>query len=259
MYLLIFFNSLFQLIFICLTLHLELLVIVTPMLDKSHKHVNCKTCQALKSSLFAEFCESEIGSLAENKSCSYYKKNQPIFLEGNLPRGVYCLNQGKVKVFIRGDEGKEQIIHIAKEGEILGFRSMLSGETFRVAATTLEESNICFIPKEDFLSMIDSNPALRNGIMRELSKELGERAVFITNLAQKSVRERLAFALLVLDNVYRDEMINLTREDMANFVGTATETLIRLLKDFKEEGLIKIHTRKLEICNRDKLVKLAGK
>lgn len=106
--------------------------------------------------------------------------------------------------------------------------------------------------------MIETNASLRNGIMKELSKELADRAVFITNMAQKSVRERLAFALLLLDDIYKDEMINLTREDMANFVGTATETLIRLLKDFKEDGLIEIHTRKLEIINKEKLIHLAG-
>ena len=107
--------------------------------------------------------------------------------------------------------------------------------------------------------MIDTNPTLRNGIMKELSKELGDRAIFITNMAQKSVRERLAFALLILGDIYGDEQINLTREDMANFVGTATETLIRLLKDFKDEGMIEIHTRKLEIIDADKLMQLAGR
>jgi CRP/FNR family transcriptional regulator len=168
------------------------------------------------------------------------------------------LNQGKVKVFARGDEGKEQIIHIAKEGEIIGFRAMFSGDMYKVSATALEDANICFISKDDFLDMIDTNPTLRNGIMRELSKELGDRAVFITNMAQKSVRERLAAALIILDDVYSGEQINLTREDLANFVGTATETLIRLLKDLKEEGVIDIHTRKLEIIDKDKLMKIAG-
>ena len=229
------------------------------MLDKSHRNVNCEDCEARKLTLFGEFCSHEITRLQENKSCAFYKKNQPVFLEGNFPRGVYCINRGKVKVFTRGDEGKEQIIHIAKEGEIIGFRAMFSGEPYKVAATTLEECNICFIAKENFLSMIDDNSSLRNGIMRELSKELGERAIFITNLAQKSVRERLAFALLILGDIYGEEFINLTREDMANFVGTATETLIRLLKDFKEEGMIEIHTRKLEILSKEKLLQLAGK
>jgi CRP/FNR family transcriptional regulator len=193
------------------------------------------------------------------KVCSYYKKNQPLFIEGSFPRGVYCLNQGKVKVFARGDEGKEQIIHIAKEGEIIGFRAMFSGDPYRVSASTLEECNICFIAKEEFLDMMDENASLRNGIIKELSKELGDQAMFITNMAQKSVRERLAFALLLLGDIYGEEPINLTREDMANFVGTATETLIRLLKDFKEEGILEIHTRKLEILDRERLFKISGK
>ena len=229
------------------------------MLDKSHKHVSCATCGARKSSLFGSFCDHEVSSADAVKVCSYYKKNQPLFIEGSFPRGVYCLNQGKVKVFARGDEGKEQIIHIAKEGDIIGFRAMFSGDPYRVSASTLEECNICFIAKEEFLDMIDKNTSLRNGIIKELSKELGDRALFITNMAQKSVRERLAFAMLLLGDIYGDEPINLTREDMANFVGTATETLIRLLKDFKEEGVIEIHTRKLEIVDKERLVKISGK
>ena len=100
---------------------------------------------------------------------------------------------------------------------------------------------------------------MQNGIIKELSKELSDRASFITNMAQKSVRERLAFALILLKGVYEPEPINLSREDMANFVGTATETLIRLLKDFKEEGIIEVHTRKLTILNLDRLVSIAGK
>ena len=228
------------------------------MLDKSHKHVSCATCQARKKSLFSANFDENLSHLEEHKSCSYFKKNQPLFIEGSFPRGVYCLNQGKVKVFARGDEGKEQIIHIAKEGEIIGFRAMFSGDMYKVSATALEDANICFISKDDFLDMIDTNPTLRNGIMRELSKELGDRAIFITNMAQKSVRERLAAALIILDDVYSGEQINLTREDLANFVGTATETLIRLLKDLKEECVIDIHTRKLEIIDKDKLMKIAG-
>jgi CRP-like cAMP-binding protein len=229
------------------------------MLDKSHKHVSCATCGARKSSLFGSFFDHEVSSADTVKACSYYKKNQPLFIEGSFPRGVYCLNQGKVKVFARGDEGKEQIIHIAKEGDIIGFRAMFSGDPYRVSASTLEECNICFIAKEEFLDMIDKNTSLRNGIIKELSKELGDQALFITNMAQKSVRERLAFAMLLLGDIYGDEPINLTREDMANFVGTATETLIRLLKDFKEEGVIEIHTRKLEIVDKERLVKISGK
>jgi CRP/FNR family transcriptional regulator len=228
------------------------------MIEKSHKHVTCENCLKRKDSLFANFCDNDLDGLNESKSCNFYKKNQPLFLEGSSPRGVFCLNAGKVKIFARGEEGKEQIIHIAKAGEIVGFRAMFSGEPYKVSAYSLEECNVCFISKSDFLNLVDTNITLRNGIMKELSLELSERATFITNMAQKSVRERLAFSLVLLNDIYEDEMINLTREDLSNFVGTATETLIRLLKDFKEEALIKTHARKIEIINLEKLIEVAG-
>lgn len=228
------------------------------MIDHSHKFVTCESCGARKNSLFADCSMGQTTDLNDNKTCSYYKKNQGLFLEGSIPRGIYCINKGKVKVFTLGDEGKEQIIQIAGEGEVLGFRSIFSGEPYKVSATTLEDANICFIHRENFLNMIDTNSALRNALLKELSKELGEQAEFITNMAQKSVRERLAFVLLILKDVYKEDPINLSREDLANFVGTATETLIRLLKEFKEDGYIEIATRKLTVLNMNGLIKLAG-
>ncbi|MDG1332515.1 MAG: Crp/Fnr family transcriptional regulator [Crocinitomicaceae bacterium] len=228
------------------------------MLEKSHKHVTCETCGALKDSLFCSLTGDELTSVDSNKSCSYFKKDQPLFIEGSLPRGVFCINEGKVKIYSRGEDGKEQIIHVATTGEIVGFRAMFSGEAYGVAANTLEESNICFIGKGDFLNMVDTNVNLRNGILRELSKELADRASFIKNMAQKSVRERLASSLLILDDIYAEDFINLSREDLANFVGTATETLIRLLKDFKDEGLVKTHVRKIEVLDKEGLIQLAG-
>ena len=228
------------------------------MQDKSHRHVTCETCKKRGDSLFKSFCETDVEGLNALKTCTFYKKNQPLFLEGSTPRGVFCMNSGKVKIFARGEEGKEQIIHLSAGGEIVGFRAMFSGEPYKVSATTLEECNICFIGKADFLDMVDKNTALRNGIMKELSTELADRATFITNMAQKSVRERLAFSLILLQDIYKEEMINLTREDLANFVGTATETLIRLLKDFKEENLIQTHARKIEILDKDGLHRVSG-
>lgn len=228
------------------------------MHDKSHKHVTCENCLAKHSSLFKSFCDVEVDDLNVVKSCAHFKKNQPLFNEGNVPRGVYCLNKGKVKIFSRGEEGKEQIIHVAREGEIVGFRAMFSEEPYKVTASALEESSICFISKADFLSLVDSNVTLRNGIMKELSTELANRVAYITNMAQKSVRGRLAFALILLEEIYTGEMINLTREDLANFVGTATETLIRLLKDFKDEEIIQTHGRKIEILDHDALISISG-
>jgi CRP/FNR family transcriptional regulator len=229
------------------------------MLIKSYKHITCSTCLAKSNSLINKLNETEQAELEESRGCSYYKKQDALFVEGSYPRGVFCLNHGKVKVFARGDEGKEQIIHIAKPGEIIGFRAMLSGDPYRVSAETLEECAVCFIAKDEFFKMIDTNSEFRNEIIKGLSKELGERAVSITDMAQKSVRERMAASLLQLQDIYGEDPINLSREDLANFVGTATETLIRFLKEFKEEGLIEIQTRKVFILNSTKLHQLSGR
>jgi CRP/FNR family transcriptional regulator len=229
------------------------------MLIKSYKSISCSNCEAKSHSLIEKLNPIELSNLEQNRGCSYYKKNDFLFVEGSFPRGVYCLNHGKVKVFTRGDEGKEQIIHIAKPGEIIGFRAMLSGDAYRVSAETIEECALCYISKEEFFKMMDSSTEFRNDIIKGLSKELGDRAVSFTEMAQKSVRERLSSCLLQLKEIYGDEPINLSREDLANYVGTATETLIRLLKDFKEDGLIETQTRKVIILNLDKLHQIAGK
>ena len=106
------------------------------MPEKSHKHVTCENCLARNNSLFSAFCASDVNDLDHHKSCAFFKKNQPLFIDGSSPRGVYCINEGKVKIFARGEEGKEQIIHLAAAGEIVGFRAMFSGEPYKVSATT---------------------------------------------------------------------------------------------------------------------------
>jgi CRP-like cAMP-binding protein len=229
------------------------------MPKKSIKHITCLTCAGRKDSLLGVLYEDELDHVNAHKDSKYYKKNQSLFLEGSSPRGVYCINEGMVKIFQCGDEGKEQIIRIAKSGEIVGFKSLFNEVPYQVAAETLEESNICFIGKDDFLDMMDANPFLRKAVIKELSHELSDREDFITNMSQKSVRERLAFTMIILQKVYEKEPINLSREDLANFVGTATETLIRLLKDFKDEGIIEVHTRKITVLNLEKLINIAGK
>jgi CRP/FNR family transcriptional regulator len=228
------------------------------MLEKSHKHVSCETCLVREISLFKSLTGDEITHMDNQKVCSYYKKNQPLFIEGTFPRGVFCIHSGRVKIFTIGESGKEQIIHIAKAGEVVGFRTMFSDEPYKLSATAIEECNICLIKREDFLDYLQKKPELMHSVLKNLSMELGQRAVFIKNMAQKTVRERLASVLLILEEVYEGEMINLSREDLANYVGTATETVIRLLKEFKDDNLLEIHVRKIEILNKGALEREAG-
>lgn len=225
-------------------------------MEKKNCHASCVDCDVRSQSLFSEFDVDQMATIDSVKSCSLYKKNQSIFLEGSVPRGVFCLRKGKIKVYALGAEGKEQIVRIAKEGSVLGVKALFSNEPYIVSAMALEECSICYIGKEEFFSMMELNGLLQNGIMSEMSRELHEKTKFITNMAQKSVHDRLAFALLLLDEIYGNEPINLSREDLANFVGTATETLIRLITQFKEEGLIRTETRKIWVINRASLLEL---
>jgi CRP/FNR family transcriptional regulator len=208
--------------------------------------------------MFRSFCSEKVAGVDAVKTCSFYKKNEPLFLEGTKPRGVFFISRGKVKVFALGEQGKEQIIQIPGEGDLVGFRAMFNQELYKVSATALEDCNICFIGKEDFLQLVDENEPLKNGIMKALAAELAERATFVTKMAQKSVRQRLAYSLLILEKVYKGDPINLSREDLANFVGTATETVIRLLKEYKLQNLVKTKGRKIVIIDRGSLSKVAG-
>ena len=179
--------------------------------------------------------------------------------------GVYGIISGRVKIYKTGVEGKDQIIQILKSGDLMGYRAMLSEEQYPVSAETLEDTSLCFIPKKDFIGAMSSNSDLTKEVIKSLSKDLTSMADSITILAQKPVRERLAGALMILIDVYDigenievSDGINLTREDLANMVGTATETLIRLLHDFKDEQLIETKGRKILIKNKEKLKKVAN-
>lgn len=228
------------------------------MLNRPQDTINNEGNNLNGNSLFYLLHSDDALRIKNEKATSFYKKNQPLFIEGSYPRGVFCIISGKVKVFSTGETGKEQIIRIAGAGDVVGFRALFSEEPYRLSATTLEQSSIFFIKIEDFLELVHSQPELLQAVLRELSKESGERADFIKAMAQKTVRERLAIVLLVLESIYKDDLINLSREDLANFVGTATETLIRLLKDFKDENLIEVQGRKIKLIDVDKIYQESG-
>ena len=215
--------------------------------------------------LFGGIDLSRIEEIHKNSTQKRLKKNQIIFLEGTRPLGVYSITSGRIKIYKTGVEGKDQIIQILKSGDLMGYRAMLSEEQYPVSAETLEDTALCFIPKKDFIGAMSSNADLTKEVIKSLSKDLTNMADSITVLAQKPVRERLAGALMVLIDTYDiDESkgvsngINLTREDLANMIGTATETLIRLLHDFKDEQLIETQGRKILIKNKEKLKKVAN-
>jgi len=225
----------------------------------------CENCKVQEFTRFKSLDSDELDSMTYNKTCTAYKKGQVLFHEGTRPLGVFCLHAGKIKIYKTGYDGKDQIIQISKPGDLIGYKAMISEEMYPVSAETLEDATVCFIPKSDFLSVLDSSSQLNRILLKEACQELGVMTESLTNLAQKPVRERLAVTLIMLKDTYGIDAaengeveINLTREDLANTVGTATETLIRLLHDFKEEKLIESKGRKIKVLDDRGLFKVAN-
>lgn len=228
-------------------------------------NVSCETCGSREYSFLKDLPEDELAKVSGYKHCSFYKKGQTLFFEESYPLGLFCINKGKVKIYRTGNDGKEQIIHFGQAGDFLGYRSMIADEKYSASATALEDTNACFIPRDVFNKIMENNPDFTKTLMKSLCKELGIASDRLQSMAQKSVRERVAETLLLLHDTIRhdvedDALINITlpREDIANLVGTATETTIRLISEFKDDKLIETQGKKIRIIEEDKLKKIAG-
>ena len=213
--------------------------------------------------LFKKLTEQEITQLNYDKTCSMYPKGSIIYREGSRLTGFYCVSRGILKIFKTGIDGKEQIIRFAKKGDIIAYRSLLSQELACTTAKVIEEAVLCHIPYQTLLYMIQNNWQFSHHMLQIVCKELREANDYITDIAQKSVRERLAEVLLLLkENFDLDNantlQISLTREELANMVGTATESVIRLLSEFKQDQLIDVQGRKIKFINVAGLTKAAN-
>ena len=219
---------------------------------------SCSECD--NKNIFDCLPSSEIEKLSVNKDNNFFKKGQVIFYEGNHPHGMYCIFNGKVKISKLGDEGKEQIVRFAGEGELLGYRSALNNESYKATATAMEDCYICHIPKEKFSEVLNNNSNFSLEIIKLLSNDLKKSEQNLLNISQKPVRERIAETLLVLKNRFGFEKdgktltIILTRREIGDIAGTTTETTIRTLSEFVKEGSIKLSGKKILILNLNKLL-----
>jgi len=211
--------------------------------------------------ILRHFSKEELAELSHEKKIISFKKGDNIIEEGATPKGIYYLDKGTAKMFKLGFNGKEQILRFTKTGDIIGYRSILSKQPYGASATAMEDTEVCFIPEKFFIKVLEFHPKLAFDILRRISEDLGESAQTITFLAQKTVRERLAEVLLLLEKKLGTDKegfinISLTREEMANLIGTATESAIRLISEFKTDHLIEVEGRKIKILDHQKLVKL---
>jgi CRP/FNR family transcriptional regulator len=229
-----------------------------------HDPTTCQSCAQRFTSVFCKAKQEFITEINEQKICNIYKKGQTLFNEGSYPFGVYCINDGKVKLSHLGDDGKEQIIRLLRGGDVLGYRALLSGERYSASAIALEDTQVCFIPKELFISVLKNDTGLAFEMMKLLSDELHKAEVKLTHLAQKPIRERLAETLLFIKETYGFEAdgitlsVRLSREEIANLVGTATGSTIRLLSEFKKDGMVELDVKKIKILRQKELIKTAN-
>lgn len=203
--------------------------------------------------------------LMANKTEQVYKKGEIIFRESAYPSGIFYIIEGKVKKYKVDKEGREQIIYVANTGELLGYHAILSEDRYPDSAAALEESRIAFIPKEDFLDTLQLSDVLSRRLLKTLSHEFAVLANSLTLFSQKSVRERLALQLIVLREKYKVNFqpgmpveINMSRDDLANLVGTARENVVRVLTEFKEDSILETKGRMIIVHDVNKLIDIAN-
>lgn len=199
--------------------------------------------------------------LSENNEIRSYKKKSEIFREGAYPKGVYFIHKGKVKTFKSNDNGKELITSFHNEGDFFGFLDLLKNEQYSSSASALEDSEIYVIPKDDFFSLLYNNSQVARKFIEMLSDNLQETEQQLIKIAYNSVRKRVAEALVKLSDKYKKESdsqfsMYVSREDLANMVGTATETVIRTLSDFKEAKYIDVSGGNITILEYDELSRM---
>jgi CRP/FNR family transcriptional regulator, cyclic AMP receptor protein len=209
----------------------------------------------------ASFGTNALQSLAENRSINKYKKKQNIYTEGNHPNRLYYVVKGKVKTYKTNDDGKELVTDLFSPGDFLGYIAMLEGTVYKDTAEALEETELAVIPKEEFDDLLNKNAEVAKKFIQLLAQNVSAKENQLLGLAYNSLRKKVAEALVQLQKKYQkttDEKftIDISRENLATIAGTATESLIRTLSDFRSEKLIDIKDGGIAIINQKKLENL---
>ncbi len=222
----------------------------------------CEQCIVREFSSLKALNKEELLKMANCKTSYTIKKGEPIFEEGESVNGIYCIKDGICKLSKLSANGKDQIVKLVKPGELLGQRSMISDEATNLSAVALEDMEVCFIPKSEILGFFNQNNQFSMNMMKSICGDLKESDDHMVSMAQKTVKQRLAETLIYLDdNFGRNEddslHIQLSREELAGMIGTATESCIRLLSEFNKTSLIDLNGKKIVILDKGKLKRIA--
>ena len=204
--------------------------------------------------------EGLIKQMAEKYSVENYSKKQVLYVEGRRPRFLYYIMSGKVKGFKGHEDGKEYITDLYSHGDFIGYTALLDDTNYDDNATILEDAEIMQIPKDDFLQMVYGDIGIASKFMHIITKNVKEKEERLLNLAYSSLRKRVAKALVEIVEKFNlteaGAPIEISREDLARYVGTATESLIRTLSDFKSEKHIDIKSGKIIVADVSRLKNL---
>jgi DNA-binding response OmpR family regulator len=196
--------------------------------------------------------------LCKDKKVKSLKKKAELFSDGDTPVNIYFVKSGNIKVFQSHPDGKELITNVYNANDFFGFEPILEGGNYQENAVAMQDSEVITIPKIDFLTLLQSHPDVSRGFISLLCKKVAEREKQLVNLAYNSVRQRTAEALLKVRELKDNhDNIQISREDLAKIVGTAPESVIRVLSDLKDERLIEIEAGKIKILQPAKLEKVA--
>ena len=222
----------------------------------------CEQCIVREFSSLKALNKEELLKVASCKTSYTIKKGEPLFEEGEVINGVYCVKDGFCLLFKLSTNGKDQIVKLVKAGELLGQRSMVSDEPANLSAIALEDMEVCFIPKSEILNFFNKNNQFSLNMMKSICGDLKESDLHVVSMAQKTVKNRLAETLIYLQDTFGKNTDNtlkvqLSREELAGMIGTATESCIRILSEFNKTGLIELVGKKIAIKDLNKLKKVA--
>ncbi len=222
----------------------------------------CEQCIVREFSSLKALNKDELLRMADCKTSYTIKKGEPIFEEGDSVNGIFCVKDGVCKLSKLSANGKDQIVKLVKPGELLGQRSLISDEPANLTAVALEDMEVCFIPKSEIMGFFNENNQFSMNVMKTICGDLKEADDHMVSMAQKSVKERLAETLLHLEDTFGKNEdgtlhIQLSREELAGMIGTATESCIRLLSEMNKGGLIGLVGKKIAIIDRNKLKRMA--
>ncbi len=223
----------------------------------------CEQCIVRELSSLRTLQKDELLKIASCKTSKVVRKGEHIFDEGDPINGLYCVKDGVCKLTKLSPNGKEQIVKLVKKGELLGQRSMISEEPANLSAVALADMEICFIPKSEVLGLFNSNHNFSMNVMRTICGDLKDADNLMVSMAQKSMKERLAYVLLYLADTFGSDGENylnlvMSREEIAGMTGVATESAIRLLSDLNKQNLIELSGKRIKILDRSGLHKISG-